>query len=68
MIVTFENMQENVPYRWAGNDFWTQPEAAELTDRCYIKIGDKLIDQLTKKDVTKVSAHYNDKFILSNGD
>ena len=62
MTVQFEDMQENVPYRWAGNSYWTQQEAFKLTDRHYVKIGDKLIDQLTKKELSN-SSIWKDVFI-----
>jgi hypothetical protein len=63
MSVEFKDMQENVPYRWAGNSYWTQQEAFELTDRHFVKIGEKLIDQLTKKDISNPASIWKDVFI-----
>ena len=63
MTVQFKDMQENVPYRWAGNAEWGIDEALALTERHYIKIGEKLIDQLTKRDVANVALRLEDVFI-----
>jgi hypothetical protein len=63
MTVQFKDMQENVPYRWAGSTKLGIDEALALTERHYIKIGEKLIDQLTKKDVANVALRLEAVFI-----
>ena len=65
MSVQFEDMEENVPYRWAGNPYITQQDALASDDTYYIKIGWTLIEQHSKINIADVAQSDKDVFVLA---
>ena len=65
-IVTIDEMVDGEKYRWAGNKLWSVEEALELTSRTYTKRDGTIMDNLNKRDVTRIGHKHNDVFILAS--